>query len=233
MDAGGLGYGGERVIDVEDVFFRVMVHVADGSEVEEGFGDSHFFRGEDCGGFGAGPGEVVAVVFEGVVGVLGCVEAAALAVAHPVVDPDYGLAGYPGALGLGEGLEGVDVIFQQFGVVVGHLLEVRDDPALIDGVAVETAGKVIVDAAFGHFFKRDHGGEAGGGGLRTDTGGGVDEQIESAGLGELGLRAEATEASVELLEGGGDNFFNEFCARACGAAVEGFVVLDGGHDAAG
>ena len=40
-------------------------------------------------------------------------------------------------------------------VVVEHLLEVRHEPALIDAVAGEAAGEVVVDAAGGHLVERE------------------------------------------------------------------------------
>ena len=37
----------------------------------------------------------------------------------------------------------------ELGVVVEHLLEMRDEPAIVDGVAGKAAAEVIIDAALG------------------------------------------------------------------------------------
>jgi len=50
-------------------------------------------------------------------------------------------------------LKAVQVVAQQFGVVVEHLLEVRHHPALVDAVTVETAGQLVVDAAPRHLIQ--------------------------------------------------------------------------------
>src|SRR5713226_9130773 len=54
-------------------------------------------------------------------------------------------------------LRGMDEISQELGIVVRHFLEVGDEPAFIDGVAVEAASKLVVDAAAGHFFEGSFG----------------------------------------------------------------------------
>ena len=56
-------------------------------------------------------------------------------------------------LGAG-GLIGVHVVLQQLGVVVGHLFEVRHDPALVHRIAMKSAGQLVVHAAAGHLFER-------------------------------------------------------------------------------
>ena len=45
------------------------------------------------------------------------------------------------------------VVAQQFGVVVEHFFEVRHHPALVDTVAMEPAGQLIVNAASRHLFE--------------------------------------------------------------------------------
>ena len=51
-------------------------------------------------------------------------------------------------------LIGMYIIFQQFRVVVAHLLEVRHDPAFVHGVTVKTSGQLVIDAAVRHVLKR-------------------------------------------------------------------------------
>src|SRR5436309_5285057 len=45
--------------------------------------------------------------------------------------------------------------FQELRIVVEHLLEMRREPALVDGIAREAAAKVIVDAALAHARERE------------------------------------------------------------------------------
>ncbi len=47
----------------------------------------------------------------------------------------------------------MEIVFQEFGIVVGHFFEVGDEPAFIDGVAMETAGKLVINAATSHSFE--------------------------------------------------------------------------------
>ena len=73
-------------------------------------------------------------------------------------------------------------------VVVEHLLEVRDEPALVDRVAVEAAADQVVHASGGHGVERlgDHGQLAA-----------AHEQLEGGGGRELRSAAEAAEGGVE------------------------------------
>src|SRR5207253_10551503 len=48
----------------------------------------------------------------------------------------------------------VQIVSQQLGIVVGHLLEMGHQPALIDRISMETAAELIVNAAAGHFFEQ-------------------------------------------------------------------------------
>ena len=59
------------------------------------------------------------------------------------------------------------------------------------------------------------------------------QQIEGGGMGELGLRAEAAVAGIELFESGGGDLVDEGEGQLAAAAGEALVVLDGGHDAGG
>ena len=47
----------------------------------------------------------------------------------------------------------MQVVLQQLGIVVGHFLEVGDQPAFIHGIAMEAASELVVDAAASHFFE--------------------------------------------------------------------------------
>ncbi len=65
-------------VAVQDVLLRIVVHIAEGTDVVIELRDGEFVRREDGCGFLACPGKVVAVVFERDVGVLRRVETAAL-----------------------------------------------------------------------------------------------------------------------------------------------------------
>ena len=92
----------------------------------------------------------------------------------------------------------VDIVLQEFGVVVAHFLEVRHHPALVHRIAMEPAGELIVDAAVGHAFQR--GGEnfvqffiAG---LCVP----FDQQVKDCRVRKFGCLAEASVCAVEHLE---------------------------------
>jgi len=170
-------------------------------------GDGQFFGGQDRRGFVARPGKVIAVVVERNVRVLRGVEAAALLVAEPLLHPAHDVFGNGREFRLNEGLEGVDVIRQQTRVVVEHLLEMRNEPALVDGVAMKSSGELIVDAAARHFSQRYRCGFLRRliAGARRD----VDEQVEYGGMGEFRLRAEASVAWIELADGALDELVDD------------------------
>ena len=88
-----------------------------------------------------GPCEVVAVVVERIVGILARVKTAIFLIRKNFVHPKNDAVGRIGEwsfpiLVLGEA-DGVQIILEQFGVVVGHLFEVRHEPALIHRVPVK------------------------------------------------------------------------------------------------
>ena len=126
---------------------------------------------------------------------------------------------------------GVGVVLEQAGVVVEHLFEVGNDPALVDGIAMESAGELVVDTSVGHLFEGDDGGLLRGFVAGADSG--VDEQIDRRGMGKFGLRSEAAVVRVELRDGVLHELVDQAEAELTGAAGEGLAVFDGGHDAAG
>src|SRR5581483_11499407 len=73
-----------------------------------------------------------------------------LARRHLAFEPSDGLVRTLGKQSITAALPGKCQKFKQLGVVVQHLFEVRDQPALVDGVAGEAAAKMIVNAAFAH-----------------------------------------------------------------------------------
>ena len=87
------------------------------------------------------------------------IEAATLAIAEPIVHPLHGLVCNAGTLGIEERLIRVNVVLQESAVVISHLFEVRNDPSLVDAIAVKSSCEMIVDTAFGHLRKRHSCGE--------------------------------------------------------------------------
>ena len=95
----------------------------------------------------------------------------------------------------------VQVQRDQEGVVVEHFLEVRDEPDLVNRVAMEASGELVVDAAFGHLAQR----------MSKMTSGFIaiarcpvqrllDQELQVEGLGELGRAAEAAVRAVGGLQ---------------------------------
>src|SRR5712672_3328194 len=103
------------------------------------------------------------------------------------------------------------------GVVVEHLLEMRDEPARVDRVARESAADLIVDSAAGHFAERIHDD------LERFAGAGpfpvAKKEIEHHRRREFGSRAEsAVLRVVALLERSIDTFehlSSETTAASC------------------
>ncbi len=117
---------------------------------------------------------------------------------HPV---GGGLGGLPEQRFTGD-LPSVAAKREQRPVVVEHLLEVRDHPALVHRVAAETAPELVVDAAFNHALqgldRHAQGLVLRGAGRRR---GGVvtKQQLQVGGVRELGRAAETAVAGVEAL----------------------------------
>ena len=82
-----------------------------------------------------------------------------------------GLAQHPGEVGPAGHLPGLGVGHRQQGVVVQHLLEVGDQPALVGRVAVEAAADLVVHAPGGHLLQRARWPCAGSGRRRCGGGG--------------------------------------------------------------
>ena len=146
---------------MKHILGRVVVHVAQLADVPVKSRKIQFVGLEHGAGFVQGPGKVVAVVVEIDVGILRGVKAAAIAIGHHGIQPGNDLLRGLAKVFADEALKSMHVIAQQLGVVVEHLFEVRHHPALVDAIAVEAAGELVVDAAARHLFKRDGEGFAG------------------------------------------------------------------------
>ena len=136
------------------VLGMVVVHLAHFFNVIVKAGNFEFVVIENRAGLVPGPGEVIAVVVQVDVGVLRGVKSAAFTVAQPLVHPAHDVARDVGEEQIACRLVAVDVVLQQLRVVVGHLFEMRNAPAFIDGIAMKAACQLIVDAAARHLFQR-------------------------------------------------------------------------------
>jgi len=95
-------------------------------------------------------------------------------------------------------------VTQQLGVVVEHLFEVGHDPALVDAVAMEATGEMVVDAAAArHLLERD--GKGHGSFAVVAIHGHFKQEVESGGVREFGLGAESAIARIEEFERCGDD----------------------------
>ena len=137
----------------EHIFLRIVVHLAIRLHVVVQFDDASFGLRQHVAEFVQRPGEIVAVIVERNIGILAGVKSAVGLIGQNFIDPaDDAFGGFSqnGVLG---NLPAVDIILQQLRIVVAHFFEVRNQPALIDGIAVEAASQLVVNAAFGHFFE--------------------------------------------------------------------------------
>src|SRR5271166_3810631 len=148
-----------------------------------------FVGSEYSPGFVRSPGEVVAIVVEVNVGVLGGVEAAAFTVAQPLVHPAHNVASNMEVILVAEHLVSVYIVLQQLRVVVGHLLEVRHGPVLVNRVTMEAATKLVIHSTLRHFAERscDHGSDALFLGARVP----IQQQVDGGSVWKLGCAAEA------------------------------------------
>ena len=144
----------DRGPHVQHILRRIVMHLADFVDVIVQGRHFGLLLRQHGAGFFERPGEVIAVVVHGDVGILRREEAAALAIAEPLVHPANDVAGHAGEEFLAGGLIAVHVILQQFGIVVAHLLEVRHHPALVHRIAVKPTRQLVVHAAVSHVLKR-------------------------------------------------------------------------------
>ena len=188
--------------DPQDVLRRIVVHLAVRLDVVVQLHHPRFLGGEDGAQLLPGPGEVVAVVVEGDIGVLAGVEAATRLVGEHFVDPVKDALGGLAEKRIVGDLPAVQIVAQQLGIVVAHLFEVRHEPALVHGVAVETTGELVIDAAAGHFDERrfGHGEEV----FLLRLLVALEDKVQRRRVGKLRSVAEAAVLAVEELHDGAD-----------------------------
>ena len=128
------------------------------------------------------------------VGIQGAVEAP-LGGLHLCQHPGCGLLGHPGETFLAGGGEGLGVEGQELAVVIEHLFEMGNFPALVHAIAIETTAQMIVEAAARH---APQGVAHHVQGLIVPCGGPVTQQaFQDVGLRKLGRAAETAVALVE------------------------------------
>ena len=117
-----------------------MVHFAPSLDVVVEFHDAGFVGEERGAEFVQAPSEIVTVIIKRIVSVLAGVEAAIVLIRQYFIHPADDAFGSLAQKWVLRDLPPMEIVFQEFGIVVRHFLEVRDEPALIDGVAMKAAG---------------------------------------------------------------------------------------------
>ena len=166
-----------------------------------------FLFGEPLLDLGQCPGVVGAVVVEADVGILGGIETAAGLVGEGVGQiNDDAFGGVAVERFAGEAIR-LGVGGQQFGLHVGHLLEVGDVPEGVSGVAVEAAVDVVAQATAGHalegFFRHLQQPRFAGGRVALQG------KLHDASVGELGGAGLAAVLRIELLPHSGNELLQQ------------------------
>ena len=99
------------------------------------------------------PGEIVPVIVHRDVGILRCIEPAALPLAQPLVHPANDVARHVREELIARRLISVHIVFQQFRIVVTHLFEVRHHPPLVDGIPMKPARQLVVNTTECHVLQ--------------------------------------------------------------------------------
>ncbi len=201
------------------------MHFAARADVVIRLGDARFIRGEHGAHFELRPGEIVAVVVERLVRVLAGEEAAARWIGKDFTDPGDDAFGGFAKQRFTRHLKSVEIIPQKFGIVVGHFLEMRDAPALVDRIAVKATADLVVDAAERHAFERAHGDLQQLGIARRLIA--FEQQIDSAGVREFRLVAEAAVRGIELTVRGMEHRIDHARIENAASAVRYFRFGDG------
>ena len=155
--ANRLRHFGDGPRDPQNIFRRIVVHLAVRFDVIAKLNDARLFGREDRAHFVQRPGEIIAVVVERLVGVLARVETAARLIRKHGIRPIDDAFGDFAKKRLARDLVAVQKILQQLRIVVRHFLEMRHAPALVHRIAMESAGQLVVDASRAHFLQRERG----------------------------------------------------------------------------
>ena len=122
----------------------------------EGGGDCGFFPG-----IKSPFGVFWFAVGDGAIGIFGGVEAA-LGIGEIAEDIVENIAGDIFFGGIVSDLESVEVGASELGLIVEHFFEVGDVPEAVDGIAVEAAAEMVMDATGGHLAEGKNGHGSGG-----------------------------------------------------------------------
>jgi len=183
---------GEGCADVVCGFFEEFSGLRDGEAFDENIGScefasgvafggsvAFFFDAEDAvenfcvvGGEGGGDcgffpgikrpfGVFWFAVGDGAIGIFGGIETA-LGVGEIAEDIAENIAGDIFLGGIVSDLEGVEVGASELGLIVEHFFEVGDVPEAVDGIAVEAAAEMVMDATGGHLAEGENGHGSGG-----------------------------------------------------------------------
>lgn len=145
--------------------------------------------------------------------------------------------GGPGEAFVAGGAGGVEQVAGDLGLVVEHLLEVGHEPAGIDGVAMEAAAEVVVQAALDH-VAQGFGGESQGfasglGGATALERGDAEQEVDIAGARKFRCAAEAAVGGVEALVEVGETAFEGIAGRFVQGGWRGGRGRGGGRGRAG
>ena len=102
---------------------------------------------------GDGPGQKTIVPGRRHVGILACIEPS-LRIGEDVSDEAYDPLGDLLEKGIAEKGIAVHIVSQEPCIVIGHLLEMGDDPCLIGGIPVESSADLVVEPALRHRLER-------------------------------------------------------------------------------
>src|SRR5260370_23540280 len=184
-----------------------------------------FLSGENRTHFLQRPSEIVTIVVERVIRVLTGVKAPVYLIRQDFVNPRDDAFGSCTELWILHDSPSVQVVLQKLGIVVGHFFEVGDEPAFIDGIAMETAGELVVDAAASHFLE-------GGFGhcqemLFFCLLVALEDEVDVGGVRDFGGAAEAAVFDVEELGDGFDLRVDDAEMETSAGSGEDFGLRDG------
>lgn len=180
---------------------RVVVHIAVGQAAVMVENPGGALGAKEFLNFGGGPYVKGAFAFfmgfggvEDAVGVFGGEEAAER-VGHVAEDVFEDGASGGCELRIGGDLKGFEVADGELGLIVKHLLEMRNEPAFVNGVPMEASAQVVVHAAAGHLAEGSEGHVESF--FLNFPVGVAEEEIENSGTGELGGVPESSVVFVE------------------------------------
>ena len=124
-------------------------------------------------------------------------------------DEVQGLGDHDEILGSSTVLPRVQIGPGQLRLIGQHLLEVRNEPARVGGVAAEPADQVVVDAARRHAVERPQAHVPGVGRVGPATAGAPEAKLDEGGPGEFRCRAEAAPFGVEASRQAADHLLDQ------------------------